>query len=141
MHSPNNPLLTRVYRTPDSIPNTVNPTTLPWRYGVGAFRLHLRPGSVCLSYYYTYHPQYPSLYHLSMSLVNHADVLMQDAEALLREHQYIMRRDDRILAEDRIQWCGSSSSVSETKLTFSWQRERFQARNREETMASSGRSS
>ena len=76
-----------------------------------------------------------------MSLVNHADVLMQDAEALLREHQYIMRRDDRILAEDRIQWCGSSSSVSETKLTFSWQRERFQARNREETMASSGRSS
>jgi hypothetical protein len=39
-----------------------------------------------------------------MSLVNRADGLMQDAEALLREHQYIMRRNDRILAEDRIQW-------------------------------------
>jgi hypothetical protein len=37
-----------------------------------------------------------------MSLLNYADVLMQDAEALFREHQYIMRHDDRILVEDQI---------------------------------------
>jgi hypothetical protein len=37
-----------------------------------------------------------------MSLVGHADELMEYAEILLRDHQAIMRHDDRILAEDRM---------------------------------------
>ena len=37
-----------------------------------------------------------------MGLVEHADELMQYAEILLRDHQAIMRHEDRILAEDRI---------------------------------------
>jgi len=37
-----------------------------------------------------------------MKLVEHADQLMQYAEVLLREHQAIMRHDDRTLAEDRM---------------------------------------
>ncbi|KAI0278597.1 hypothetical protein BGY98DRAFT_972907 [Russula aff. rugulosa BPL654] len=37
-----------------------------------------------------------------MTLVERADELMQYAEILLRDHQAIMRHDDRILAEDRM---------------------------------------
>jgi hypothetical protein len=39
---------------------------------------------------------------IPMKLVERADELMQYAEILLRDHQAIMRHDDRILAEDRM---------------------------------------
>jgi hypothetical protein len=37
-----------------------------------------------------------------MKLVKHADELIQYAEILLRDHQSMMRSDDRILVEDRM---------------------------------------
>jgi len=37
-----------------------------------------------------------------MKLVKHADGMVQSAEVLFRNHQSIMRGDDRILAEDWI---------------------------------------
>jgi hypothetical protein len=39
---------------------------------------------------------------MPMKLVEQADGLMHYADTLLRDHQSIMKRDDRILAEDRM---------------------------------------
>jgi hypothetical protein len=39
-----------------------------------------------------------------MDLVRHGDELVRVADALLSQHQSIMRQDDREIAEDRIVW-------------------------------------
>ncbi len=39
-----------------------------------------------------------------MSVVEQADTLMQEAEVLFRNKKSVMTSDDRILAEDRMDW-------------------------------------
>jgi hypothetical protein len=78
------------------IPNESNPTTRDESYLTGDMA----------SYYRSSLPPTPhmeSLYTLRPTkLVEQADGLMQYAQALYEQHEPIMRRDDRMLAEDRM---------------------------------------